>query len=781
MTPSYARLVRLTFLLSSFLPLVVATCTGALSLSSVPVPLSYWIAIDIGVPVALVFSWLFGRLLQRLDGAIDELAREQAAFLDRLPTKHVQLAIGGSAALSLFLELAVIRWQGTVWEFFAFYKNMSLLSCFAGLGLGYALARRDSIPLVFTAPLLGFQILLLEALRHGMGGASRSLLVLPFQEQLNMGIPVASSSFHYVAVYFFITVVFLLTALTFLPVGQLCGRLMERRPSLDAYGLNLLGSLGGVALMLGTSVLWTPPSIWFSLCLLGIIVFQVFRQRALVAAILATLATLGVLIWPTSFGWERIYSPYQLLERGAGERGLMMIRAAGHYYQRVHDLSYPMQLISPRNRLLGNYYELPYRLRPRPPGRVAIVGAGTGNDVAAALRAGSGSVDAIEIDPAILDLGRMYHPEYPYSDPRVHFVNDDARSFLRTTRSRYDLVVYGLLDSHTLLSHASSVRLDSFVYTVEGLREARARLRDDGIVSLSFAVLSNELGRKIYLMMREAFEGHPPVCVFARYDGSVIFLQSKDGDLKVPAELLSGSGFVDFTSRYADPALQADVSTDDWPFFYMPRRVYPRSYLFMVGLVLGLSVVFFASFLSERPRFNQAAFFFLGAGFMLVETKGITELGLALGNTWQVIGIVIAGVLVMAYLANGVVAALRVRRPIIPYLLLLTSLAVGLAIARSGGFAPTTAGKLATVLVLTCPVFFSGVVFSTLIAGTERLSGAMALNLLGAMCGGLLEYNSLYFGFQFLYRLAIALYLVAALTTLARRQTGPAPPAAPPA
>jgi hypothetical protein len=142
-----------------------------------------------------------------------------------------------------------------------------------------------------------------------------------------------------------------------------------------------------------------------------------------------------------------------------------------------------------------------------------------------------------------------------------------------------------------------------------------------------------ELGRKIYLMMQQAFDGHPPVCVYARYDLSVIFLQSKNGDLEVPEDLLARTGFANLTSVFADPALQADVSTDDWPFFYMARRVYPRSYLVMVGLVLVLSVALFASFIAERPRFSQASFFFLGAGFMLVETKGITELGLALGNT----------------------------------------------------------------------------------------------------------------------------------------------------
>ncbi len=147
-----------------------------------------------------------------------------------------------------------------------------------------------------------------------------------------------------------------------------------------------------------------------------------------------------------------------------------------------------------------------------------MVGAGTGNDVAAALRAGAGHVEAIEIDPAILLTGRLSHPEKPYSDARVHAVINDARSFLRTTEQTFDLVVYGLLDSHTLLSQGSSVRLDSFVYTVEGLREARARLKSDGMLSLSFTVLSDALGRKIYLMLQQAFDGRPPVCVRAGYE-----------------------------------------------------------------------------------------------------------------------------------------------------------------------------------------------------------------------------------------------------------------------
>jgi hypothetical protein len=156
---------------------------------------------------------------------------------------------------------------------------------------------------------------------------------------------------------------------------------------------------------------------------------------------------------------------------------------------------------------------------------------------------------------------------------------------------------------------------------------------------------------------------------------------------------------------------------------------------------------------------------------MLIETKGITEMGLAFGNTWQVIGIVIAGILVMAFLANVVVDRLKIQRPVVPYVLLLASLAVGVAVARGGGLPSTAAGQLASVVVLTSPLFFSGIVFSSLISTSAGLSGAMSANLFGAMCGGLLEYNAMYFGFQFLYWLAAALYVGAFVTSVVSRQS----------
>jgi SAM-dependent methyltransferase len=685
---------------------------------------------------------------------MDDNALAQAKFLDTMDLKYADVAILFSAALSLFLELAIIRWQSSVFPFLAFYKNFSLLACFVGLGLGYALAMRERILLAVVLPLLAWQFSFMTIVRYA---GHVSLNATPFREELSMG-SFAVNLPHILFLYAVLTVIFLLTVCIFLPVGQLCGRIMERRKKLRAYGLNLLGSLLGVVLMLGVSYLWTPPVAWFALCFLVILAFTLRAPSSMMFAVTFVIVCTIVLAWPANPLWNRIYSPYQLLEVGrSDDTGLTLISAAGTYYQRIYDLSQGNG--SKWNDVRG-YYDFPYKTHPTLT-NVAVVGAGTGNDVSAALRAGSGHVEAIEIDPAILTTGKVSHPEKPYDNPRAHAVVNDARSFLRTTDQSFDLIVYGLLDSHTLLSQGSSVRLDSFVYTVEGLREARARLKPDGVLSLSFTVLSDNLGRKIYLMLQQAFDGRAPVCVIAGYDGSIIFLESNDPKWVLPPTLLKETGFNDKTAFYANPALRADISTDDWPFFYMPQRIYPTSYLIMVFQVLILSLIVGGNFLSERPKFSHLSFFFLGAGFMLVETKGITEMGLTFGNTWQVIGVVIAGILTMAFLGNCAVQWLNIKRPLIPYLLLITALAAGWYVSRSGGFDSTTVGRLETTFVLTLPLLFSGIVFSTLLTSKGQVSGMMAMNLLGAICGGLLEYNSMYFGFRFLYLIAMGCYILA--------------------
>ncbi len=177
---------------------------------------------------------------------------------------------------------------------------------------------------------------------------------------------------------------------------------------------------------------------------------------------------------------------------------------------------------------------------------------------------------------------------------------------------------------------------------------------------------------------------------------------------------------------------------------------------------------------TSNPFGKNSAFFLLGAGFMLIETKAITELGLAFGNTWHVIGIAISGVLVMAFLANSFVARFHLSRLLLPYALLLGGLALGRYTMSHHVFAPDFLGRLAITAILTNPIFFSGVVFSSLLKRGGDISAIMSANLLGAMFGGLLEYNSMYFGFGFLYIPAMALYALAGVVTLVLKPIQPA-------
>src|SRR4029079_10280177 len=202
-------------------------------------------------------------------------------------------------------------------------------------------------------------------------------------------------------------------------------------------------------------------------------------------------------------------------------------------------------------------------------------------------------------------------------------------------------------------------------------------------------------------------------------------------------------------------------------FFYMISRTYPMSYMIALGMVLLLSYMFVRKTIGFTDPIERSylQFFFLGAGFMLVETKAITELGLHLGGTWFVIAATIVLVLVMAYLANLLVQRKMAPRPGVAYVGLLASLLIGYGYALHHGmfaFGSHLVSLAFSCVLLTIPLFFSGIVFSNLIGQRKiNISTALAYNLIGALFGRLMEYNSMYFGFAFLYLLAAGFYFLA--------------------
>lgn len=757
--------------LSFFRFLNSALLDGALS-SNVLAPISM-------VPVGLLAAWLVGgscaayitQAISQVDAWMTACSAEIRDWTDTAPMRTVPVLVAIAAGLSLFLELLIIRWEAGIFAVFALYKNFTLLSCFCGLGIGYAKANDKQLALPASLPMAALLLGLFLFLRYGTGEMGNAIFqVVPVREEASMIFafnPETTPLAHFLysmPVYLLLAVSFLLNVLVLLPVGQFCGHLMQRLEPLPSYGSNLLGSIAGVVLLFALSWAWAGPVLWFSLAAAGLAFFQLRSRSARLIASASAIACVMLAAWPVTPLIQTIYSPYQLIEKTVQRNGLMELLISGSYYQKIFDLGLGntnREADAGLRKIVG-YYELPFKTATALD-QVAIVGAGSGNDVAAALRNKAGHVDAVEIDPAIRDLGRENHPERPYSDPRVRSVINDARNFFRSTRSSYDAIVYGVLDSHVVVSHGANMRVDSFVYTQEGLKDAFDHLKLGGLMSVSFALPNHLMGEKVFRILKTLPDAGPPVAILTGYDNNntTTFMVRKQAAVRLPEAFMNGHQLVDVTSDYvATTAKSLDLPSDDWPFFYLEKKMFPRTYLVLLALVLGIAFLLVRQFLPAQTwQPSLLPFFCLGAGFMLVETKAITELGLLFGNTWQVVGITIVSVLVMAYLANLLAARWQRQVLTLAFSGLLCVLLLGYAISLHESIqAASLSEKLLLVTILVGPLFFSGIVFSTLLKGAKNISAIMSYNLMGAMLGGVLEYNSMQFGFSSLYLIAFLLY-----------------------
>jgi SAM-dependent methyltransferase len=742
-----------------------------------------WVANGLILALCPAAIWALAVLLWRTRPgwwpAIERQLEAHTDAIDSIPAGRVWAWIAVTAGVGLFAELMIIRIHASFFQLFAYYKNLSLLSCFLGLGIGYALGSHRRVCTPLLLPGLAFQILLLHSLR--LFGVSH-LLQNPVLEQSGLGIGQVAASSQALTVYGFLLAVFASNALCFIPLGHLTSRLMLRRDKLAAYGWNLIGSLLGILLFSLASFAWTPPSVWILVPAAALLLLLRRHPIQLClggASVGILVAVMGMSVGPHTVD---IYSPYQILTLDFRDPSATSVSVNNAYFQRMLDLRAESVERNSLRKTWADYYSIPYLVKPSPRD-VLVVGAGTGNDVAAALRNGAGRVDAVEIDPVIQEIGRALHPEAPYSSRRVTTVVDDARSFMRHTARKYDLIVYGLLDSHTLLSGISEVRLDSYVYTVEAFREARRLLREGGVICLTFTLVSEPIGRKLFLMLRDAFDGVTPRVLWSNYDKGVTFLISEDPARASDRSGEGGSGspvrafrvperMREATRTFADPRIEAEVSTDDWPFLYMPVRAYPLYYVAVIGVLLWASLLLIGHFLPGSGSGFSLPCFFLGAGFMLLETKSITELALVFGSTWVVVSAVVAAILVMAFLANLLISSVERPPAVAVYALLLVALLVCWQLSGLD-WSGLSSGwhRFWMTIFLTAPLFFAGLAFSTELKTSASVPAALSANLIGSMLGGFLEYNAMYFGFESLWFLGIAMYAAAFAGRFVQRGT----------
>jgi hypothetical protein len=226
----------------------------------------------------------------------------------------------------------------------------------------------------------------------------------------------------------------------------------------------------------------------------------------------------------------------------------------------------------------------------------------------------------------------------------------------------------------------------------------------------------------------------------------------------------SRSEFMRIGPAEVDLAGIGRVPTDDWPFLYLRDPAVPALNVRGIAIIAVLSLVILLAFAPLRRVRPNGQMFFLGAGFMLLETKGVVHMALLFGATWMVNSIVFFAILSMILLSNLYVLAFRPRRLRVYYALLLLTLAINAAVPMAVYLALPGASKVvASCAVVYLPVFFAGVIFATAFRSSRRPDVDFGSNIGGIILGGLSEYFSLVVGFNHLLWIAIGYYALSAL------------------
>jgi hypothetical protein len=668
--------------------------------------------------------------------------------------KETERQLFFASALLLFGELLAIRWLTIEVPAIKIFPNLVLLVVLVAASAGLADTGRFKVktPVLMAALtiLLGtviFSVALgLPAMSIKVGFTSPLLIV-----------------FHFALLFLLIGCLLAI----FINIGRLLGEGFANLKPLRAYSVNLLGSLAGIIMVASISAFQVPPPVWIVAC--GLLCLPLAPKRLVagataVFAVAASITTLG-----------SYWSPYSKLDVTALKGLTDEVIGSDNFV--VNSNNHPFHLalrmltdeqsarlasskLSAQNGLVRHYYDslqVSFQAAPKHD-RVLVLGGGSGNDVAYALAHGAKHVDVVEIDPIISRFGKELHPDKPYVDQRVTLYTEDARTFLRYSKEKYDLIEFAYLDPGNTLNTASFIRVDNFVYTVPAIKSALEHLNPDGLLSLSFGTGGpSPVTRRLYQTIGAA-NGTPPIAFVDDPWDSVLFLAGPAATATNVSEH-SPSPYRHWPR--ADEKTASQPSTDDWPFLFLEDDVSGAILYFGVLLVAVVLPAVLLTKADEKTIGRQAwgNMFFLGQAFMLVETKSITQMSLFFGATWLSSSAVVGCILMLAFAANWL--ASKIKSSVVwPYY---CGLAIALVldycftVPSASSLHPMLMVAIST-LVSCLPVFFGGLIFSLCFRQAKAPQIYLSANLLGVAVGGLTENLCLLSGIKSLIIIAGVLY-----------------------
>ncbi len=663
--------------------------------------------------------------------------------------------------------MCFIRWIPTQVRVVAYFPNLVLISAFLGIGLGALLSKVQVVK-----SLLGGVILLLVSLTVTLGKCIISnnnpneFLWLLYQD-----LPKDSPTIN--GIYLPLIALFIFSAICFIPLGQKLASTLQqfarREELLKGYCWDIAGSLLGVITFALISFSGLFPVYWF--LLFGIVTIFLLLPDLNKPSIYGLIFTFAIATTLVSTA-ERAdsYSPYYALKIKQFSENFWAILTNGSQ----HQVFQTMGLIDPKliknqeqaeQQLLRTGYHRPYKYISKQLKDVLIIGAGNGNDVAVALQNQVVNIDAVEIDPEIVEIGRRLHPDRPYQAENVRVITTDARSYINNTKKKYDLVIFATLDSMTKLSALSNVRLDNFIYTLQSIQSVKRVMKDSGGLVMNFSVHDPKIKIKLMGILAQSFEDVYKIeqnyLMF-----NVAYLAGKAfHNLKIDAPDM----FKIDTKKVLANLDTIALPTDDWPYLYLNSNSISGFYWQIILSILAIAAVSIygcARYVGisrreiTKPDYEM---YLLGLGFLLFESQAVVSMNLLWGTTWITSAVVFASILLMILLSTLLADRIKLDWKISFWGIFATLLCVYLVPLESLLYLGLTTKLVLSLLLVGVPIFFTGICFAQGFKAKVDPDHALAWNLFGAVCGGLLEFSSMIYGFKVLILIALVIYLTAFL------------------
>jgi SAM-dependent methyltransferase len=454
----------------------------------------------------------------------------------------------------------------------------------------------------------------------------------------------------------------------------------------------------------------------------------------------------------------------------------------------------------------------PYVLVDRP--NVLVIGPGGGIDVLVALHGGARAVTGVDVNRAVIATVQGPYRDYGgelYDDPRVAVVADEARSFVRRSSDRYDVIVMTVVDSWAALQSGAYALSESYLYTEEAFADYVSHLAPGGLLSIgrwyrdppsemlrAMEVASAGLRRlgldrpeRRLAVVRSAAFGLLLVRADEFDDASMNVVRDFAGDhgFEVAYDPIRASGPLANSFASSD---EGRPSTDDRPFFFdsvpLGETLAGRAPLargqetLVAALITALALSFALILIPLRGRVARvdaplvrwvtAYAVLLGAGFIVVEIVLLQRLTLYLGQPTLALAVGVAGLLSGAAVGSASIRWLPggMRGATIGSTVALAGVLVLFPLAADATLAAPLVARVACALLFAIALGLPlGTAFPRVLgaAGTHEpslLAWAWGVNGAASVIGSILAAGlALETGFTGLAWVAIACYVAATL------------------